>query len=580
MSEQQSVKKIRNNPKTPRIYEPVANVWELCAHIAGHDGRQLFLWKDPISGEDRSMTYGELHDRIFAVAAAIDHAGLRGSRIAVTGPNSPMWIASYLGILAADSIAVPMDKDIADNEMEGFLKIVDAEAVFFDTSMVEKITGIAANCEKIKHLIMMQNDTLPENAPAVMTTFDAWVEAGRAQIEAGYTYPEVTDTRKMAEMLFTSGTTGTSKCVMLCQENIFSVVTCACETVDFSKDDLIISLLPLHHTYELACTMAGMNYGMTIAINDSLKNVVANFKKYRPTALVLVPLYVETFHRRIWAKARSSGQEKKLQTGMKISNALLRAHIDLRKKIFSQVVETMGGRLKKIICGGAALNKELIYEFESFGISIYEGFGITECAPLVAVTPYYDRKPGSIGPAVPCCEIRIGGDVSENDKGLPEGEIQVRGSNVMLGYYQNEEATAEAFTEDGWFRTGDIGTMDKDGYITITGRLKSVIVLENGKNVFPEEIEEHLGLIEEISECVVIGRKDKRTGNIVLTALIYPDLAQFRGKDAAEIKTFFKGKIEEINRDLVSYKRVQKIEIVEEPFEKTTSRKIKRHLIK
>ena len=580
MSEQQIYKKIKNNPKTPRIYEPVSSVWDLCAHIAGHGDKELFLWKDPISGEDRTMTYRELHDHIFAVSAALDHAGLRGSRIAITGPNSPMWIASYLGVLAADCVAVPMDKDVADTEMEGFLKIVDAEAIFFDTSMFGKITGIAANCEKLNHLIMMQNDVLPEGAPANMTTFDAWVETGRAQIEAGYTYPEVTDTRKMAEMLFTSGTTGTSKCVMLCQENIFSVVTSACETVDFSKDDLIVSLLPLHHTYELACSMAGMNYGMTIAINDSLKNVVANFKKYRPTALVLVPLYVETFHRRIWAKARSSGQDKKLHTGMKVSDTLLRAHIDIRKLIFAQVIDTMGGRLKKIICGGAALNKELIYEFESFGISIYEGFGITECAPLVAVTPYFNRKPGSIGPSVPCCETRIGGDVSVNEKGLPEGEIQVRGANVMLGYYRNEEATAEAFTEDGWFRTGDIGTIDSNGYITVTGRLKSVIVLENGKNVFPEEIEEHLSLVEEISECVVVGRKDKRTGNIVLTALIYPDLTRFKGKDPSEIKTFFKGKIEEVNHNLVSYKRVQKIEIVEEPFEKTTSRKIKRHLVK
>lgn len=580
MSDKQTVNKIKNHSKTPRIYEPVANIRELCAHIAGHGDKQLFLWKDPVSGEDRTMTYGELHQNILAVAAAIDRAGLRGSRIAVTGPTSPMWIASYLGILASDSVAVPMDKDVADSEMEGFLKIVDAEAIFFDYTMIPKITGIAANCDKLRHLIVMQRDTLPEDVPATMIPFAEWVNLGQEQVDAGYSYPEVTDTRKMAEMLFTSGTTGTSKCVMLCQENIFSVVTSACETVDFSKDDLIVSVLPLHHTYELACVMAGMNYGMSIAINDSLKNVVANFKKYQPTALILVPLYVETFHRKIWAKAKSSGQDQTLRRGMKISNALLRAHIDLRKKLFAQVLDSMGGRLKKIVCGGAALNKELIYEFESFGISIYEGFGITECAPLVAVTPYYDRKPGSIGPAVPCCEIRIGGEITVNEKGQSEGEIQVRGSNVMLGYYQNEEATAEAFTEDGWFRTGDIGTMDENGYITITGRLKSVIVLENGKNVFPEEIEEHLTQIEEIAECVVVGRKDARTGNLALTALIYPDLACFKGKEPAEIRNFFKDRIEEINRSLVSYKRVQKIDIVEEPFEKTTSRKIKRHLVK
>ena len=321
--------------------------------------------------------------------------------------------------------------------------------------------------------------------------------------------------------------------------------------------------------------LAEMDYGIHICINDSLTHVLKNFKIFKPTGLVLVPLYVYTFYKRIWSEAKKSGRDKKLKLGLGVSRAMNTVGIDKRRDIFAEVLNSFGGRLCKIICGGAALR--MIEFFNNLGISIYEGFGITECSPLVFVSPYYAQKYGSVGPAVPCCQARIDGE-DRNDKGYLEGEIQVKGDNVMLGYYKNPEANELAFTEDGWFRTGDVGYMDADGYFYITGRMKSVIVLENGKNVFPEEIEEYLGNIDEIAECAVIGRQSGET--VTLVALIYPDYTKYpEGKPDKEIEQDIEAKILAMNKNLPTYKQVKKTELRNTPFEKTTSRKIKRHLL-
>ena len=401
---------------------------------------------------------------------------------------------------------------------------------------------------------------------------------GYELVNKGYTLPKVENRDKMAEMLFTSGTTGTSKCVMLSQKNVFSVVNAACETVDFNPDDVIVSVLPIHHTYELAVTLAALVYGVHICINDSLTHVLRNFQLFKPTGLVLVPLFVYTMYKRVWAEAKRSGRDKKLKLGLGASKAMMSVGLDKRRQLFGEVLEAFGGRLEKIICGGAALNPKMIEFFDGIGISIYEGFGITECAPLTFVTPYYARKFGSVGPAVPCCQGRIGnGEI--NEKGYIEGEIQIKGDNVMLGYYKNPEATADVFTSDGWFRTGDMGYMDNDGYFYITGRLKSVIVLENGKNVFPEEIEEYLGNIELIAESVVVGRQSGSA--VLLTAIVFPDHTKFANDTSDEdIKAAIEKEINNMNKKLPTYKQIKQIEYRTVEFEKTTSRKIKRHLVK
>ena len=573
--------RIKNHKKTERKYTQVTNVVEMLDVMRGHGDRTLYLWngKKP-SDPTNSMTYAEFVADAEALAGAQAASGLRDSApVAIIGPTSHMWMGAYVSTLAAGNVVVPMDKELSETAIAGFLDKVNTQAIFFGASLGEMMVRIAAGNSRLIRLVQMdQGAPLPAGADERFTTYDAFLAMGRTAVSAGYTVPPVTDNRKMSELLFTSGTTGTSKCVMLCQDNVFSVVCSACATVDFAPEDTIVSVLPIHHTYELACQLALMNYGGTIAINDSLRHVVTNFKKYKPTGIVLVPLFVNTLYKRIWSEARNSGKDNLLHYGAKVSNALLSVGIDIRKKLFAQVRDAFGGNLTKIICGGAALAPSLIYAFESFGISIYEGFGITECSPLTNVTPYYARKPGSVGPAVPCCQVRIEPDGNLSDDGHETGEIQVLGSNVMLGYYGDAEATAAAFTEDGWFRTGDIGYMDKDGYLYITGRIKSVIVLENGKNVFPEEIEEYLDPVEQIAECVVVGRKDG--GAIKLTALIYPAQEFAQDKSAEELHAFFHDEIAKINRNLPSFKQVQAIELVDHEFEKTTSRKIIRHLVK
>lgn len=561
-------KYLRNNKTTERIFSEVHGIREFLDVIATHEDKTIFMWSE--HKEDKSITYGEFCTWVRNTAAGLDKMGLSGKTVGIIGDTSPYWVATYLAVLASGGIAVPLDKELAPSEINGFLDIVDVSAVFFSTTLKDKYEQMAAYDQSRTYVCM--GDEIED-----CVSFFGVMETGKGHAE--YTYPEQRDINAVCEYLFTSGTTGTSKCVMLCEKNIFSVVNAACAATDFSGDDVMVTVLPIHHTYELAILMCELVYGMKIGINDSLRNVIPNFKKYQPTGLTLVPLFVNTVYKRIWSEAKRTGQDKKLKMAIALSDKILRVGVDVRRKLFKSVLDSFGGNLCKIVCGGAALNPEMVYGFESLGISLYEGYGITECSPLVCVTPYNKRKIGSVGPAVSCCEIRIDGDtISEN--GYITGEIQVKGDNVMLGYYKNDEANAEVFTEDGWFRTGDVGYMDEDGYLYITGRCKSVIVLENGKNVFPEEIEEYLENVPGVAECVVVGRKDTDGETILLTAVIYPDVAYYDGKSVSDMKKELAAQINLINKKLPSFKHIRKVDLVDHEFEKTTSRKIKRHLVK
>ena len=559
---------LKNNKLTERIFSEVHGIREFLDVISTHGERTAYMWCE--HKEDKTITYDELCGWIKNTAAGITSMGLAGKTIGIIGDTSPYWITTYLAVLASGGIAVPLDRELAASELNGFLNTVDASALFFSSSLKEKYEELSTLSPERKYVVM-------GDAIEGCSGFFDVMEKGKEN--ADYEYPEQRDVESVCEYLFTSGTTGTSKCVMLCEKNIFSVVNAACSTVDFSTDDVLVSVLPVHHTYELAIILCELDYGMKIGINDSLRNVIPNFKKYQPTGLVLVPLFVNTVYKRIWSEAKRTGQEKKLRAATAVSDKFLRIGVDVRRKLFSKVLDSFGGKLNKIVCGGAALNPDMVYGFESLGISIYEGYGITECSPLVAVTPYNKRKIGSVGPAVPCCSIRIDGETID-ENGFVTGEIQVKGDNVMLGYYKNDEANAEAFTEDGWFRTGDVGHLDEDGYLFITGRCKSVIVLENGKNVFPEEIEEYLENVPGIAECVVVGRKDTDGESVILTAVIYPDLSYYEGKNVSDMKKELAAEINALNKKLPSFKHIRKVDLVDREFEKTTSRKIKRHLVK
>ncbi len=563
--------KVRSFKKYEHIFNKVANIGEYLDSIEQFGENVMYVWKE--SSVQHEITYGEFVTLVRQLMHAFaDTFGQSGKRIAIIGETSPYWVASYLAIIASGNSAVPMDKELDPEEISGFFRMADIEAVVFSKTFNEVFSKMADGHKTLKKLIPLDCDGLDGKENVI--PFSALATAGKNSTSD--VTPD-TDTERCCELLFTSGTTGTSKCVMLCQRNIFSAVTAACAATDFSSEDTLVSVLPLHHTYELTCGLAYYNYGGKTCINDSLRHVLRSFKEYRPTGIVLVPLFVTTMYKKILSEASKSGKATALNAAAKVGHVFSLAGIDLSEKLFKDIRDAFGGRLRKIVCGGAALDPKMVEMFETFGISIYEGYGITECSPLVAVTPYYKRKPGSVGPAVDCCEAKI--DVVETDEeGREIGEILVKGDNVFLGYMNNDEANAEAFTEDGWFRTGDMGYMDGDGYLYITGRKKSVIVLENGKNVFPEEIEEYLLKIDEILETVVVGRDED--GSCKLTAIIVPNYAKYEDKSENELRTEIQKSVTELNRRLPSFKQIHRIEFRKTEFEKTTTKKIKRHLVK
>lgn len=562
--------------KTPRIFTPLRSFKDMIPSLAARGEKNAFRF--PVGKTFGALTYAEFSHKAHALAAGLTAMELAGKRIAVIGETSPEWVATYLAVTASGGVIIPMDKELAIGEIEGLLASVDAEAIVYSASFNQKMMSVMEEHPTLRIFVPMEpadGYTAEKTVP-----FAEILKMGEKSLEEGYLLPD-RDPEALAVMLFTSGTTGSSKCVMLSEKNICACVNAACNTVNFNENDVTVSVLPLHHTYELAIMLASLCYGISIGINDTLRHLMRNFAEFKPTGLILVPLFVNTMYKKIWDEARKKGKDKLLRNMIKISNGMRKVGIDLRRKLFSSVLAAFGGRLEKIICGGAPLNPEMVKNFEAFGIQICEGYGITECSPLISVAPYYAPKAGSVGPAVPCCTSRIAKTGNVNDKGFEEGEIQVKGENVMLGYYNNPEENAKAFTEDGWYRTGDVGYMDAEGYIYITGRLKSVIVLENGKNVFPEEIEEYLEKIEEIAESVVVGRKDTDGETVLLTAVVYPNKDLFgEGADADTMYKVIYGKLTDLNKKLPSFKKIKGLEIRDAEFEKTTSRKIKRHLVK
>lgn len=568
-----------NRKRIERVAPSAVDMLDLVRQLGTHGDK--IAYKYYVGKEIKSLTYVEVQTMVHECAAAFDSMGLKGQRVAVIGDTSPQWITTYMAAMSAGCVVVPMDKELDVAEICKFLDMVEAKAIVYSKSFNEKfVDAIQNNTTGVQYFIPV-TPVHDSSFDAKIISFEDVLAKGRARIAAeGYDYPAVEDHEAMAEMLFTSGTTGTSKCVMLSQKNVFAAVNAACETVCFTPDDVIMSVLPVHHTYELMCLIVASLFGMEVCINDSLRHVMKNLQIFKPTGLVLVPLFLNTMYKKIWSEAERTKKDGVLKLALATSKTLLSVGIDARRKLFKTVLNSFGGRLDHIICGGAKLNPDLIAAFEDFGISVFEGFGITECSPLTNVTPYYNRKYGSIGPSVPCCRNRIA-DAQMGEHGYMEGELQIKGDNVMLGYYNNPEANAAAFTEDGWFRTGDVAYMDEEGFVYITGRMKSVIVLENGKNVFPEEIEEYLNDVDTIAECVVVGRKAEDSDEVILTVVAYPNYEKLpTGASEEEIREIIHKQIMQINRRLPSFKQMKDLEIRSTEFEKTTSKKIKRHLVK
>jgi len=536
--------------------------------------KALYIYKD--NGEDRTFTYNDNLNDMNRLGTAFAEIGQLGKVTGVIGDTHPSYMTAYYATVNGNGTIVPLDKELGDEQLIGFINISEISALVYTASFNGRLTKLADKIPGVKHFIPIAPDEA-EAADPLTTPYADLLALGQKLLDGGdrrYLDIEI-DMEKMCSLIFTSGTTGTAKGVMLCQRNLAYATNASVHSMEYDTRNTLCSVLPLSHTYEVTCGhFAASNIGATITINDSLKNALRNFKHYKPNLLMVVPLFVETIHKRIWSEIEKKGMTKKVKAAMAMSNALLKVGIDVRDKLFSQITEPFGGELKSFVCGGAPLNPQLIKDFNSFGIFVLEGYGITECSPLVAVNRPGKERAHSVGTPVYGCEVKI--DLSE---GETTGEILVKGENVMLGYYRNEEATKEVFTDDGWFRTGDIGYMDKDGYIFITGRKKNVIILSNGKNVFPEEVEEYLGTIDTILETVVIGRKNDNN-DIVITAVVYPDFTKYEGKTHDEILADIKASVNAVNKKLPVFKQVREVEIRDTEFEKTTTRKIKRFTVK
>lgn len=565
--------------KTPRLFTPIESLKELYCKGADLYGDKILFRYHTKEGSIDTLTYSQFKHKTERIAAGFDAIGLSGKRIAVLGETSPEWFSVYLATVSTGGVIIPLDKELVPEEIAGFLNTSSADAVVFSRSFNKKYPVFKNNVFTVKKFIPMDIDNYDFGDTNNIIELQEILELGQIKLaEKDYVLPENDDRTKMSIMLFTSGTTGSSKCVMLSEKNITSCINSACATVDFYPTDVMLSVLPIHHTYECACMLAAINYGAEICINDSIKNVLKNLALFKPTAMTLVPLFVSTFYKKIWDEAKKKGKDGVLKKGITVANITKKFGLDISKNLFKDITAAFGGRLEKIVCGGAPMDPQMVKNFAAFGITIVEGYGITECSPLISVSPYYRQKFGSVGPAVPSCSAMID-DPTPDENGHDIGEILVKGDNVMIGYYMNEEATKDVFTDDGWFRTGDIGYMDKDGYIYITGRKKNVIVLNNGKNVFPEEIEEYLDKIDIISECVVVGRKNEETNEIVLTAVVYPAFNLLPDKDISEVAAEVKSKILEVNKKLPGFKQIRNVEIKKTEFEKTSSRKIKRFTV-
>ncbi len=527
--------------------------------------------------EIKTFSHNDQLTQMNALGTAFAKLGLMGKHIAVIGETHPNYMTAYFAAVNGGGVIVPLDRELELDQIANFCVVAEVEAIVYTKGFNTKLLPLADKMPGVKYFVPIHEGEDTENDKVY--PFQKLLELGQAELDSGnraFLDHEI-DMEKMCAILFTSGTTGTSKGVMLSQNNLTSATNSACQTMQVDHRNTMVSVLPIHHTYECTCEQLALpNCGSQMYINDSLKNTMKSFAYFKPNTLVLVPLYVETMYKRIWAEIEKKDMTKKVRTAMKLSNALLKIGIDLRDKLFGQIKAGFGGNLRSIICGGAPLAPKLVQDFETFGITIIEGYGITECSPLVAVNDPNNVILHSVGFPVFGCEVKI-------DKVKPEdetGEILARGDNVMLGYYKNPDATEEVFTEDGFFRTGDIGFIDKKGAVHITGRKKNVIILSNGKNVFPEEVEEHMADCDTINEIVVIGRANDN-GEVVITAIVYPNY-EVVGEDTPEDKILeaVKAQIFEVNRKLPSFKQVREVEIRSTEFEKNTSRKIKRFLIK
>ena len=552
------------------------NLKELLQNTRKEYGDEVaFKFKTDTPGVFREEKYNEYLDSIEALGTALIDMGLKDKKIAVISENRYEWTLGYLATVTGVGIVVPLDKSLPAVEIESSIKRSEVEAIFYSKKYDEIMDKVKnQNDTNLKYFISMDKDEYEDGIYSIKEL----ILKGKELLKQGnreYLDAEI-DNEKMSIMLFTSGTTSMSKAVMLSHKNLCTNLYDIMSTFDVNKNDVILSFLPLHHVFE--CTV-GFLYpvavGACITYCEGIRHIAENLKEYRVSVMISVPLLFENMYQKLWKTIEKQGKTRKVKFGLFITNLLMKFGIDKRREVFKEILDSLGGKVRLFVAGAAAFDKEAEEGFNKFGIATFQGYGLTETSPVIAAEHPTVVKYGSIGQLFPSVQ----GKIWNPDKdGV--GELVVKGDSVMLGYYNNEAATKAAF-EGGWFHTGDLAYFDKDDYIFITGRQKSVIVLKNGKNIYPEELEGLINKIEGVKESFVYGKPENGDEtDLKLNAKIVYDPEIMKEKFGLEKEEDIKEKlwkaVKDVNKGIPTYKYVKGITITTEELIKTTTQKIKR----
>ena len=536
--------------------------------------RPAYLFRTEEPGKLREITHREFRNQIKELGTRLIDLGLKDKRIAVIGENCYEWCVSYLAVVTGTGIVVPLDKALPENEIDSLIIRSEVEAIFYTKKYDEIMQRVKEKGNtKIKYFISMNEEEHKDN----IYSFHKLISEGKKLIEDGdrrFIDAKI-DPDVMGIMLFTSGTTAMSKAVMLSHKNIVSNLYDIASVIKLVPEDRMLSFLPLHHTFE---STVGFLYpiscGCAIIFCDGIRHIGDNIKEFDITAMISVPALFEGMYRKVKKGIEKKGKWGKVEKGIKISNFLRKFGIDMRQKLFKEVHEAVGTKLRLFVAGGAALDPEYEKGFIDLGFTIYQGYGLTESSPVIAAEDDKYQRLGSIGKAFPSLDVKID---NPNEEGI--GELLAKGPTIMLGYYNNEEATKETI-EDGWLHTGDLAKIDKDGYIFITGRKKFVVVLKNGKNIYPEELEALVNKIEGVKESFVYGKPEEDGDFKICAKIVYDkDIVKeiYNIEDEKQIKEAIWNEVKKINKQMPAYKYIRDIIVTDKELIKTTTQKIKRH---
>ncbi len=541
------------------VYENLKQMYRASADKWGE--KALFLQKD--KSTYKPISFRRYCEDVDALGTALLAKGYGGKKMMVCGDNCYAWALSYMAVICGVGVVVPVDKSLPAEELCRLAQLSGASVIFHSAKLTEKVSALPGEVERI-----------------CFADLNALIAEGKRLIREGdHSYLSLRiDSHAMSALIFTSGTTGTPKGVMLSHRNICFSLSEMCQMIYVDERDTFLSILPFHYAYECMCGFLCPIYrGCTVAFGEGLRQLSKNLREVRPTVINCVPLILETMHEKVWANIRRQGMESKVRTRIVATNLVPteKGRLAAKQKMFAKIHESFGGRLRMLVTGGASVNPAVLKGLRELGIATLQGYGLTECAPLAALNRDTFHNDRSAGLATPNSLIDI---YDMQDDGT--GEVRFKGDNIMLGYYQNPELTKEVI-RDGWFYTGDLGYMDKEGFLYITGRKKNVIVTTGGRNVFPEELEMHLEKSPYVAEAVVVGYFDEARGDSDIVALVYPDYARIEelyGKQYTErqVENEIRKTVAEVNGSVQPHKHIDTYLLRKEEFPKNTSRKIVR----